>query len=238
MSALLEKFEPSTIARDASIAIVGKRRVGKSVLARELLGASPVVCAMWGTEEDGAYWQTLPACTAFSLGLDVDMLRSCLKKTSGCIVIDHVGLDKKMLPELAALVEHPSLGSIITYGFFGSMIPERTRYYFMFKNISDDDHSRFHRIRAHWISLNLFRNLYKEATAAAYGALVVDTVDRRFWSYTVKHVAPNAANLEARVAALEKIVFRAKGTDGPGRFEHPASGSCYTIGALPTELRP
>lgn len=193
---------------------------------------------MWGTEEDGAFWQSLPACTAFSLGLDFDMLRSCLKKTSGCIVIDHVGLDKKMLPELAALVDHPWLGSIITYGCFESMIPERTRYYFMFKHISDDDHRRFHRTRAHWISFNLFRSLYKEATAAAYGALVVDTLDRRFWSYTAKHAAPNAANLEDRVAALEKIVFAAKGTEGPGRFEHPASCSYYTTGALPTELRP
>lgn len=216
---LLDRFDTCSIPPDAAIAIVGCRITGKSVLARDLADAAHrgnVVCAMWDAESDEVHWNSMPPGTALRSKLDLHLLQTCLTFPRGCVVLDNcITSERESAADLKRMAEHPALGSITTYQYAASIIPKATRFYFLLKDSVKRERERLWGLCAHWISSNLFRVLLDEATAAPYGALVVDVVERRFWQYRANgqrsHRKPikkvlTLETLEQRVAVLENML--------------------------------
>ena len=140
----LKRFDPRMMANDAVVLIIGRRRTGKSWIARDILYHKqkiPVGLAMSGTEDgNGFYRKYIPDVFVYS-GFNADALRKLLKRQkrmvnknepcpSAFVVLDDCAYDKKMfsgdtpLREMFFNGRHWKLFSMITLQYIMDMPPD------------------------------------------------------------------------------------------------------------------
>lgn len=143
-SVSLRRFDPRSMANDAVVLIIGRRRTGKSWIARDILYHKqkiPVGIAMSGTEEgNGFYRNYIPDSFVYS-EYNPDVLRKILKRQkhlvnqndpspNAFVVLDDLGFNKKMFTGTTPLREmfmngrHWKLFSMITLQYIMDMPPD------------------------------------------------------------------------------------------------------------------
>lgn len=140
----LKRFDPKKMANDAVVLVIGKRRTGKSWIARDILYHKqrlPVGIAMSGTEEgNGFYKKYIPDSFVYNQ-YDAAVLRKVLERQkllvnqnhptpNAFVVLDDCAYDKSMfygdtpLREMLFNGRHWRLFSMITLQYVMGMPPD------------------------------------------------------------------------------------------------------------------
>ena len=193
----LRKFKPGNMQNDSVILIIGKRRTGKSWIARDILYHKqkiPVGVVISGTEEgNGFYRKYVPDSFVYSK-YDAEVLKRVLtrQKTlvtandpvpNAFVVLDDCGYDKKMfqgdtpLREMLFNGRHWKLFQVITLQYIMDMPPglrQNIDYVIVLKDNVLDNLRKLHKYFFGVIdNFNDFAQIMKQITDD-HGALVLD----------------------------------------------------------------
>ena len=193
----MKKFDPKKMANDAVVLIIGKRRSGKSWIARDVLCAKqkiPVGIAMSGTEDGNHFYSKYIPDTFVYSQYDPEVLKRILKRQktlvqqnhpmpNAFVVLDDCAYDPKMLRGNTPLREmlfngrHWRLFSIITLQYVMGMPPDLRQNIDYVIVLKDNILKNLKKLHENFFGVvddfNMFVEIMKQVTED-HGALVLD----------------------------------------------------------------